>query len=404
MARTPTTQNLLARIEEMEDDDDAVDLNGLQNVDLRLKQRRKQDDTHAEPAENRELGDPSKPWPVSLIDPAERAEKIRNALILFSGPCAQDLQTIRKVRSELLSLSCVLREINILIELDTGSGLAIIEGDLKYVHENVTWILADIWKCLRRIRRGLIVKDYQETWKEITETLWKNNKTSLYTEDYQKTWKEITETSWKNDGMSLDRSIEAYRQFVESLKKTLERQYILPPQGKKGCSSQFQGSTTLRLSTSPNRPFTVKLFSTGHTRHTQRRMITSVCLGTPISPQVRNLHIRAGILTSYTSSCSKPQSTDESKADDVLRRHAMWPSAALTARIRLHSPTQTVDAAVNLYYCPPDLYNYPQILLLERPDKKPASLSRSKKLFHLNIAAQAAAAGEHAARRRLLDH
>jgi len=170
MARTPTTQNLLARIEEMEDDDDAVDLDGLQNVDLRLKQRRKQDDTYAKLAENRELGAPSNPGPVPLIDQAERAEKIRSALKFFSGPCAQDLQTINKVRLELLSLSCLLREINELIELETGSGLAIIEGDLKHVYEDATWTLADIWYCLRRIGRGLTVKDYQKTWKQITET------------------------------------------------------------------------------------------------------------------------------------------------------------------------------------------------------------------------------------------
>lgn len=139
---------------------------------------------------------------MTLIEEAERAEKIRNAFIVFSGPCAQDhnaIQSINKVISELSSLSCVLREINKLIELDTGSGLAIIEDDLKYVHEDVTWTLADIWKCLGRLGRGLTV------------------------EDYQKTWKEVTETSWKNDGKSLDRTLEGYRRFLESLSKTLDR-------------------------------------------------------------------------------------------------------------------------------------------------------------------------------------
>ena len=139
---------------------------------------------------------------MTLINEAERAEKIRNAFIVFSGPCAQDhnaIQAINKAISELSSLSCVLREINKLIELDTGAGLAIIEDDLKYVHEDVTWTLSDIWKCLGRLGRGLTV------------------------EDYQKTWREITETSWKNDGMSLDRTLEKYKQFLESLNRTMDR-------------------------------------------------------------------------------------------------------------------------------------------------------------------------------------
>lgn len=139
---------------------------------------------------------------MTLIDEAERAEKIRNAFIMFSGPCAQDhnaIQAINKAVSELSSLSCVLREIDRLIELDTGSGLAIIEDDLKYVHEDVTWTLNDIWQCLGRLGREHTV------------------------EDYQKAWKDITETSWKNDGKSLDRTLEGYRRFLESLNKTLDR-------------------------------------------------------------------------------------------------------------------------------------------------------------------------------------
>jgi len=139
---------------------------------------------------------------MTLIDEAERAEKIRNAFILFSGPCAQDhnaIQAINKAISELSSLSYVLREINKLIELDTGAGLALIEDNLKYVHEDVTWTLSDVWQCLGRLGRGHTV------------------------EDYQKTWKEITETSWKNDGKSLDMTLEKYRRFLESLSKTMDR-------------------------------------------------------------------------------------------------------------------------------------------------------------------------------------
>lgn len=55
MVRTSTTQNLLAQIEGTEDTNDVIDLDGLQNVDLRLKQRRKQDDVRAEPEGDRDL-------------------------------------------------------------------------------------------------------------------------------------------------------------------------------------------------------------------------------------------------------------------------------------------------------------------------------------------------------------
>lgn len=139
---------------------------------------------------------------MTLIQEAERAEKIRNSFIYFSGPCGQDdraIQAINRAISELSSLSCVLREINKLIELDTGPGLAIIEDDLKRVHGDVTWTLNDVWKCLGRLGRGRTVRDYQ------------------------KTWGEITEMSWENKGKSLDRVLEGYRRDLESLSRTLHR-------------------------------------------------------------------------------------------------------------------------------------------------------------------------------------
>lgn len=139
---------------------------------------------------------------MSLIREAERAEKIRTGIIYFTGPCSDDhvaIQDINKAVAELSSLSCVLREIDRLIELDTGRGLDLIHEDLKYVHEDVYWTLEDVWECLGRLgeRRSRL--------------------------DYQTTWKEITEQSFKNDGKSLHHCLEGYRRFLQSLCNTLNR-------------------------------------------------------------------------------------------------------------------------------------------------------------------------------------
>lgn len=139
---------------------------------------------------------------MTLVEEAERAEKIRNAFIVFTGPCAEDhdsIQDINRAISELSSLSYVLRHINKLIELDDGTGLNLIHENLKYVHEDVAWTLGDVWSCLGRLGRGYSVQDYQSTWKEITDQA-----------------KEVS------DGLKLHQVLEDYRLFLESLSKSLE--------------------------------------------------------------------------------------------------------------------------------------------------------------------------------------
>ena len=139
---------------------------------------------------------------MTLVEEAERAEKIRNAFIVFTGPCAEDHDTvldINKAISELSSLSCALRQIDKLIELDTGPGLAQIEDNLRYVHEDITWTLSDVWSCLGRLGRGYSTEDYQTTWSEITIQA-----------------KEVS------GGKKLYMVLEGYRRFLDSLSRTLE--------------------------------------------------------------------------------------------------------------------------------------------------------------------------------------
>lgn len=137
---------------------------------------------------------------MTLIEEAERAEKIRNAFVVFAGACPDDVQDINKAISELSSLSCVLREIENLIRLDTGTGFDIIHDDLQYVHEDVTFTLGDVWQALGRLGRGHTYQDYQQTWKEITD--------------------QAREAS---SGKTLHKTLEGYRRFLESLSKTLDR-------------------------------------------------------------------------------------------------------------------------------------------------------------------------------------
>lgn len=139
---------------------------------------------------------------MTLIEEAERAEKIRNALIAFTGPCSEDhdaTQNINKAISELSSLSCALRHINKLVELDTGAGLDLIHDNLKYVHEDVTYTLGDLWLSLGRLGRSYAVEDYQITWQEITEQAEESSK-----------------------GKKLHHVLEGYRRFLDSLSKTME--------------------------------------------------------------------------------------------------------------------------------------------------------------------------------------
>lgn len=85
MARTPTTQNLLAQIEGTEDTNDVVDLDGLQNVDLRLKQRRKQDDVRAEPEGDRDLEGALTLCPVLHLACLQQALQAQAIIACFHG-------------------------------------------------------------------------------------------------------------------------------------------------------------------------------------------------------------------------------------------------------------------------------------------------------------------------------
>lgn len=142
---------------------------------------------------------------MTLVDEAERAEKIRNAFVFFTGPCSEHVSDINKAISELSSLSCVLREIERLIEVDDGPGLDLIHDDLQYVHEDVTFTLGDIWQSIGCLGRGHTVEDYQDTWDEITEQAFDSS-----------------------GGKSLHKTLEGYKRFLESLCKTLESHITTP--------------------------------------------------------------------------------------------------------------------------------------------------------------------------------
>ena len=139
---------------------------------------------------------------MSLLAEAERAVKIRNALILFASHCTDDHDTnqdINKAISEFSTLSCALREIDKLVESDTGPGFDLIHEDLKFVHDDISWTLEDVWDCLGRLGKGYTPEDYQETWQEITDQA-----------------KDLS------GGKKLHRVLEGYRRFVESLSRAIE--------------------------------------------------------------------------------------------------------------------------------------------------------------------------------------
>jgi len=137
---------------------------------------------------------------MTLIEEAERAEKIRNAFVVFAGPCVEDVQNINKSISELSSLSCALREIDKLIQLDSGPGLDLVHDDLQYVHEDITFTLGDVWQALGRLGKGLTVEDYRTTWKDISDQA-------------------IREAN----GEALHKTLEGYRRFLSSLTKAMDR-------------------------------------------------------------------------------------------------------------------------------------------------------------------------------------
>lgn len=142
---------------------------------------------------------------MTLVDEAERAEKIRNAFIVFCVPCSDHATDINKAISELSALSCVLRDIDRLIELDNGPGLQLIQDDLQYVHEDVAFTLGDIWHSLGCLGRGHTVEDYQTTWDEIAE-----------------------QAEESSGGKSLHKMLEGYRRFLESLCKTINSHITTP--------------------------------------------------------------------------------------------------------------------------------------------------------------------------------
>lgn len=139
---------------------------------------------------------------MTLIDEAERAEKIRNAFIVFTGPCADDHDTIldiNKAISELSSLSVALRHINKLIDESTDASFQDIYDDLTKVHNDITFTLGDVWHSLGRLGRNLTPYDYQHTWEEIAD-----------------------QAAASSQGKKLHRVLEYYKRFLESLAKKLE--------------------------------------------------------------------------------------------------------------------------------------------------------------------------------------
>lgn len=144
---------------------------------------------------------------MTLVEEAERAEKIRNAFIVFTGPCAEDHDTILDINqaiSELSSLSCALRRINKLIDESTEASFEEIHSDLTLVHDDVTFTLGDIWHSLGRLGRNLTPYDYQHTWEEIAD-----------------------QAAASSQGKRLHRVLEYYRKFLDSLSKKLET-YVMP--------------------------------------------------------------------------------------------------------------------------------------------------------------------------------
>lgn len=142
---------------------------------------------------------------MTLIDEAERAEKIRNAFIFFCGPCSEHVTDLNKAISELSSLGCVLREIDKLITLDDGAGLDLIREDLQQIHDSVTFTLGDIWQSIGCLGRGHTVEDYRITWDEITE-----------------------QAEESSGGQKLHTILEGYKRFLEGLCKELESHIVTP--------------------------------------------------------------------------------------------------------------------------------------------------------------------------------
>lgn len=167
---------------------------------------------------------------MTLLQEAERAEKIRNALVFFTGPCTKNVQDINKAISELSSLGCVLRDISDLIKADDGSGLDVIEDKLRYVHEDVSFTLSDVWQCLGRLGQGLTVDDYRATWRDITEQ------------------------SIECTGNRLHRIVEKYRRYLESLAKSLESHVTSPTLETLGQDIRWINAKTPRPQLVPAKP------------------------------------------------------------------------------------------------------------------------------------------------------
>lgn len=139
---------------------------------------------------------------MTLLEEAVRADHIGVAFTKYTEPNPESVQSINATIAELGSLSWALREIDTTLH-KFGDRLSLIEDDLKFVHESITFTLGDVWY--------------------IIGTIGDRPDTPLTPDNFKRNWKRIIRYCRHGSGQELSTRLNIYMRFLCGLCNTLKR-------------------------------------------------------------------------------------------------------------------------------------------------------------------------------------